>query len=301
METKQRQKKRVEERKQTDNAGERKRFSIFWPAAMLIAVAVLFFSGWQLGKILWGYQSANSSYNEITRQMETEAVTAPDVEVPVLTVNGDSLSDREAEDLPENGGQTGGDSAAASYVITIPDFDYLQSINQDVIGWIQIPGTNINYPVVRGSDNEFYLTHTYTGQENSSGAIFMDTAISDGFNDKNPIIYGHNLKSGAMFSRLNRYARASFWQANPFIYITTPENGQMIYQVFSAYQTVPDAPVYYYGFGEDAEFEEYLERVMNYSIFDAGISVAKEDNIVTLSTCANDTTYRFVVHAKRIQ
>lgn len=278
----------------------RRKETLFWTAGILISVAVLFFSGWQLGKILWGYHSAIASYSELAEQMETELATLPAVEPPVLAVNEDSLSEVEPEKLPEETTDSG-DSALAAYSITVPDFAYLQSINQDVVGWIQIPGTVINYPVVQGSDNEFYLTHTYTGQENSSGALFMDAGISDGFEDKNPIIYGHNLKSGAMFSRLNRYARADFWQANPWIYITTPENGQMIYQVFSAYQCTPDAPVYYYGFGETAEYEEYLDQLMEYSIFNAGISVTKEDSIVTLSTCANDTEYRFVVHAKRIQ
>ena len=75
----------------------------------------------------------------------------------------------------------------------------------------------------------------------------MDAAIEDRFEDKNAIIYGHNLKSGAMFSRLNRYARKSFWDANRYIYITTPD-GMDVYEVFSAYQTTADADIYYYGF-----------------------------------------------------
>lgn len=271
--------------------------SLLLGAGMLLAAAVLCISGWQVGRILWGYHSANASYNKIAREMETEMAGMPDAGKLELTANENSLTQTEAEERNEDLENEEG----TAYSVTIPDFDYLQSINQDVVGWIQIPGTVINYPIVQGSDNEFYLTHTYAGQENSSGAIFMDAAISNGFDDKNPILYGHNLKSGAMFSRLNRYARAGFWQEHPFVYITTPEHGQMIFQVFAAYQTTPDAPVYYYGFGEDAEFEEYLNRIMSYSVFDANLSVTKADRIVTLSTCANDTEYRFVVHAKRIE
>jgi sortase B len=287
---------------QTQEEKRKKKQPIGIYLAMCLAAIVFVVSLWQLGRILWNYHSANASYRGISQEMGEVEATLPAGEDLKLKVNPDSLSlagaeedDEEEEDEAEASSSTG------TVTITVPDFEYLQSINSDVIGWIQIPGTVIDYPIVQGTDNEFYLTHTYTGQENSSGAIFMDTGISDGFDDKNPIIYGHNLKSGAMFSRLNRYTRASFWQQHRYIYITTPENGQMIYQVFSAYQTDPDAPVYYYGFGADEVFEEYIERVKSYSIYDAGISVTREDSIVTLSTCANNIQYRFVVHAKRIQ
>ena len=186
------------------------------------------------------------------------------------------------------------------FALTVPDFDYLRSVNSQVIGWIQIPGTKINYPIVQGTDNDYYLNHTFSGEENSCGAIFMDAGIDEQFSDKNPIIHGHNLKSGAMFSRLNRYSRRAFWDANRYIYITTPD-GLYIYEVFSAYEIPPGVDIYFFGFGENQEFQDYLDRVTSYSIYDAGIEVTSADDIVTLSTCANDTTKRFVVHAKRIQ
>lgn len=280
-------------------------------AGLVIAVAVLLFSGWQIGKILWGYHRADVTYDEISARMETEMAALPDTGRLHLTPAEGSLHEtgeallEESEEQPEEtaaSGQTGDQNQTGiTYAITVPDFEYLRGINLEIVGWIQIPGTVINYPVVQGGENEFYLTHTYTGEENASGAIFMDAAVTDRFDDKNPILYGHNMKNGAMFSRLNRYARAGFWEEHPFVYITTPDEGQMIFQVFSAYETTPDAPVYYYGFGEDEAYEEYLDRVMGYSIFDADIPVTKEDSIVTLSTCANNTENRFVVHAKRIQ
>ena len=191
------------------------------------------------------------------------------------------------------------DETSMKRTYTEIDFAGMRAVNEDVIGWIQIPGTKINYPIVQGSDNDYYLNHTVSGEENSGGAIFMDCAISDQFDDKNAIIYGHNLKSGAMFSRLNRYARKSFWNANRYIYITTPF-GVDTYEVFSAYQTTADADIYYYGFGEDQYYQDYLNRITSYSIFNAGIPLGVDDTIITLSTCANDTTQRFIVHAKKL-
>lgn len=280
------------------NTKKKKSSALIWNLVMLAAVLVLAVSLWQLSDILLGYYKANSSYDTITSHMAQETVPVPDVSAAQETGAADEAKD--AETSPASSRPAEPEETEEAFCLTVPDFGYLQGLNGDVIAWIQIPGTRINYPIVRGSDNEFYLTHTFAGEENTSGAIFMDAAITDEFDDKNPIIYGHNLKSGYMFSRLNRYARRGFWDANRFIYITTPE-GLSIYQVFSAYQAAADADIYYFGFGSDDIFQEYLDRIASYSIYDAGISVNKEDSIITLSTCANDTTQRFVVHAKRVQ
>ena len=288
-----------QEKKQTKDTKKKKKkkdTALIWNLAMLVAVLVLAVSLWQLSGILLGYHKANSTYDDIASHMVEETVPVPSGETAVTEPD----DNEETKTAQESTAAEKEEETEEPFRLTVPDFSYLQSLNSDVIGWIQIPGTKINYPIVQGSDNEFYLTHTISGEENTSGAIFMDAAISDGFGDKNPIIYGHNLKSGAMFSRLNRYSRQSFWNANRYIYITTPE-GLSVYQVFSAYQIDANADVYYFGFGSDEVFQEYLDRITSYSIYDAGISVTKEDSIVTLSTCANDTTQRFVVHAKRIQ
>lgn len=284
----------IEKREQSSN--KKKRADLIWRLAALIAVLVLVISLWQLSGILLEYHNADSAYDDIVAQMGQETVPVPtrvsETQPRKEQETPEDLQETEETEMPEE--------TEAAYALTVPDFDYLRSVNSDVIGWIQIPGTKINYPIVQGTDNEYYLTHTVSGEENSSGAIFMDAAITDGFDDRNPIIHGHNMKSGAMFSRLNRYSRKSFWDANRYIYITTPE-GFSVYEVFSAYSTDPTSDVYYFGFGNDDQFQAYLDRITSYSIFDAGISVTKDDYIVTLSTCANDTSQRFVVHAKRIQ
>ena len=277
---------------------------------MLAAVAVLAFSLWQLSGIMARYEESDKVYDEILSHMGEEAVPVPlPAERPGQPEKPDEKGDgEEAQPAGAEGSQEvsetegGGETEAHEqpYTLTVPDFSYLRSVNSDVVGWVQIPGTRINYPIVQGTDNEYYLNHTFSGEENTCGAIFMDAKIGDGFDDKNPIIHGHNLKSGAMFSRLNRYDRRSFWNTNRYVYITTPE-GLRIYEVFSAYEMQPDTDIYYFGFSDNEEFQAYIDRVRSYSVFDAGIQVTSADDIVTLSTCANDTSRRFVVHAKRVQ
>jgi len=278
---------------------------------MLAAAVVLAVSLWQLGNILADYLGADASYAVLSDQMGHETVAVPDVPAGSGESTGTEEAGEEAEDRNRGGTQAGTgeqepeetkkqESAGTVVTITVPDFEYLKDVNSDVVGWIQIPGTRIDYPVVQGSDNEFYLTHTVSGEEYSAGAIFLDAAIEDGLSDRNPILHGHNTKSGAMFSRLNRYRKQSFWEAHRYVYITTPE-GRGVYEIFSAYETEPDSDNYYFGFEADDVFQEYLDRVRSQSFYDTGVSVTKDDFIVTLSTCANNVELRFVVHAKRVE
>lgn len=271
----------------------------------LIALAVLGFSLWQLFGIQARYEESDAVYDEILSHMNQEEVPLPEFanRTPQQENTGDAQPDSAAKETqPGEEAADAGETEAHElpYTLTVPDFAYLRSVNSDVIGWVQIPGTKINYPIVQGTDNDYYLSHVFSGEANNAGAIFMDAGIMDGFADRNPIIHGHNLKSGAMFSRLNRYSRLSFWNANRYIYVTTPD-GLYIYEVFSAYEMTTDTDIYYFGFSADEEFQEYIDRVRSYSIYDAGIEVTSDDYILTLSTCANNTSNRFVVHAKRVQ
>lgn len=271
----------------------------------LAALAVLGFSLWQLFGIRARYEESDAVYDEILSHMGQEAVPLParpdgPAKAETSDTSGNGFDTVETQSASETEGDAETEGYERPYTLTVPDFDYLRGVNSDVIGWIQIPGTRIDYPIVQGSDNEYYLEHVFSGEVNNAGAIFMDAGVTDGFDDRNPIIHGHNLKSGAMFSRLNRYSRVSFWNANRYIYITTPD-GLYIYEVFSAYETTTDTDIYYFGFSANDEFQEYIDRVYSYSVHDAGLEVTSEDHIITLSTCANDTSRRFVVHAKRVQ
>ncbi|MCD7738913.1 MAG: class B sortase [Lachnospiraceae bacterium] len=198
-----------------------------------------------------------------------------------------------------------GETVSYTYTVTHPDFTYLSSVNGDVIGWIQIPGTAVNYPIVQGTDNEFYLTHLYTGETNSSGAIFLDAGTKLGLQDRNAIIFGHNMKNGGMFAALNSYSSESYYNLHPYILVTDLDGTIMVYDIFSVYSLDTsveenESEVYLHGFGADEVFEEYLSQVKGRSFYDTGIQVTKEDYIITLSTCQKaNSTVRTIVQAVR--
>ena len=167
--------------------------------------------------------------------------------------------------------------------------------NEDVVGWICIPDTVINYPIVQGTDNEFYLENTWQKEPKFAGAIFMECGNSPDLSDFNTIVYGHNMRSESMFGSLKRYKRAAYWQAHPSVYIVT-EKGVYRYDIFAARKTGVETIVY----GTDIETvprkQEFLLYSVNYSMLDTGIEPTTEDRILTLSTCSgNGHEERWVV------
>lgn len=177
-------------------------------------------------------------------------------------------------------------------------FDELLKTNGDVIAWIYGANTHINYPVVQGSDNDYYLRHLLDGTWNDNGSIFMDYANSAGFSDQNSLIYGHNMKSGAMFSNLVKYKQQAYYDQHPYLYMLTPQQNYKLH-LFAG--VIVDASGYILdGNGEVAysdcsvyQFQltqEFLQQMVNHSTFRPTTGVPSADShIVTLSTC----TYEF--------
>ena len=181
------------------------------------------------------------------------------------------------------------------------DFKSLYALNKDIVGWIWINDMKINYPLVRGSDNQYYLTHTYDATYNRLGSIFMDFRNSKEFDDPNTVIYGHNMWTDEMFGVLEKYSELEFYQNHKFIYILQ-EDMVRKYEVFSAYFTDAYGDSYTIEFLNSKSFNDYLFKMKNQSLIDTGVTVTKDDKIITLSTCKTrgEKTERFVVHAKQI-
>ena len=177
-------------------------------------------------------------------------------------------------------------------------FDELLKTNGDVIAWIYGANTHINYPVVQGSDNDYYLRHLLDGTWNDNGSIFMDCANSADFSDQNSLIYGHNMTSGAMFSNLVKYKQQAYYDQHPYLYMLTP---QQSYKLHLFAGVIVDASGYILdGNGQVAysdcsvyQFQltqEFLQQMVNHSTFRPTTGVPSADShIVTLSTC----TYEF--------
>lgn len=169
------------------------------------------------------------------------------------------------------------------------DFKTLQEINSDAIAWIRFDEPSvINYPVVKSSDNNEYLTKTFSNHENKLGAIFLDMRSRSDFTDKNSVIYGHNLNiGGEMFSQLNEYASEEFCKQHPYFYIYTPDGKKRTYKVFSAAVVKESAENYEMTFATEKEYIEYLQMCKDSSNYQVDVTLEATSKIVSLSTCTN--------------
>lgn len=180
------------------------------------------------------------------------------------------------------------------------DFEDLSTKNNDVIGWIQVPGTNIDYPFVQTKDNKFYLNHSFDKSYNDAGWIFMDYR-NNNLSDKNNILYGHARKDGTMFGSLKKTIKKDWFnnKDNHIVKISTPTENS-IWQIFSIYYIETESYYITVNFKDDVEFQKYIDKSLSRSVykFDANVNIA--DTILTLSTCYGETK-KLVLQAKLIK
>lgn len=179
------------------------------------------------------------------------------------------------------------------------DFAKLKQKNSDAIAWIKVNGTDIDFPVVKGTDNSYYLTHNFDKEKNKAGWIFADYRNKFDGTDKNIIIYGHNMKNGSMFASLKDVIKEEWYnnENNKYIALIT-ENENCKYQVFSVYQIEIEE---YYLQTNISNFKEFVEKIKGRSKKDFNVDIKETDSILTLSTCADNTKYRVVLHAVKIK
>lgn len=197
--------------------------------------------------------------------------------------------------------------------IVIGKYAGLYTANPDIIGWIKIEDTHINYPVMQTqNDPEFYLRRNFEKEYSLSGTPFMDAASDIFIPTCNWTIYGHHMKDGTMFKDLVKYSDYDFYQEHKYItFDTIYEGGQGTYEVIAAfYAQVLDADsnafkyYQYAGITTEAEFTEYVNGIKKMSEYNTGVEVQYGDQLITLSTCnyhVGDGKGRFAVVAKRIK
>jgi len=181
------------------------------------------------------------------------------------------------------------------------DFDELKKINSDVIGWIVIESTQVNYPIVQGNNNSYYLNRSYDKKWNSLGSIFADYQSSNDFMDYNTFIYGHHTKNGSMFGELYKYMNKEFYDENKTFYLYTP-NGNYEAEIFSAYLDSTTSESYNQSFNSSEEFNDYIELVKRKSNYNTDVEIdATKDKTITLYSCSHESnrqkTDRYYIHA----
>lgn len=266
-------------------------FAIF---SLILAIILVF----MVGK----YVIQNFENNSIKKEFELQETIAPTLEN--ITLHVDEENDT-AEVQEQEIEEPISEEAALEIYLAQGQKQYnhegLKAVNSDYCGWLDIPGTSISYPVVQSEDNVEYLTRSFEEKKRSSGSIFVDANIRDIKKTRNLVIHGHNMKSGSMFAMLPSYKNISYYNKHPFIYLYTPDE-TMVYQVISAYTLKHDAneEVAYQGvFADNEDFKNFVSGLLNRSVIDTNVDGIDEEQILTLSTCVNHSTSRFIVHAVR--
>ena len=183
----------------------------------------------------------------------------------------------------------------------------LQEQNSDIVGWIEVEGTNINYPVLQGEDNSYYMNHNYKKEENTYGSIFLDKDYDWSIPSSNLLLYGHNLQNGELFHDILNYKDKSYYEEHPVIRFTT-EKEDSEFEIISAfysrvyYKNETNVFRYYYFINADneEEYNEFVENAKEASIYDTGKTAEYGDQLITLSTCSYHTEDgRFAVVARK--
>ncbi|NCB93132.1 MAG: class B sortase [Clostridia bacterium] len=254
----------------------------FWKILFLLALCVFCFSAYQLFTIYKGYKEGVDEYASIEHDTVTKST---ETLVPVeqkVTADGQPLRLEDLDFQPPE-----------------VDFEELQSINPDVIGWLQLEAIDdISYPIVQGEDNDHYLHRTFKDTYNFAGSIFIDYANSPTFSDCNTIIYGHNMRNGSMFGQLKQMYESEKYKDSKYLWICTPK-AKYRYEIFSLQYAAVNSETYTLFSEHDENFGKYLDKMVDKSEVDMEtVELSKDDYVVTLSTCTSNDKVRFVVQAR---
>ena len=179
------------------------------------------------------------------------------------------------------------------------DFKELKKINKDTVGWIQVNGTNINYPFVQGNDNSYYLNHDINKKSNGGGWVFLDYRNNINELDKNTVIYAHGRQNKTMFGSLKNILTSGWLENNEnFVIKLSTATENTLWQVFSVYRIPTTSDYLQIEFKND--FNKFSEMLINRSAYNFNTSLNESDKILTLSTCYDDND-KVVLHAKLIK
>lgn len=199
-----------------------------------------------------------------------------------------------APEMTEIGASASGAQAAPEPGLPVVDFGELKKINPDIIAWIYSPGTPIDYPVTLGRDNQYYLKRMYDGSYNENGCIFLDFRNSPDFMDKNSVIYGHHMKTEAMFSTIEGYKEQSYFEEHPVMYLITETENYRVEMFAGVVRQALDVPL---AFISGQDFINYAQSLRGISTFNSDVELTENDRILTLFTCVydfNDARYILV-------
>lgn len=176
------------------------------------------------------------------------------------------------------------------------NMDALREVSPEVVGWVQIPETDLSYPLMYSGDNDYYLHHTWTGEPNAGGAIFLEQGCAPDFSDFNIIIYGHRMTDTSMFGTLRLYAQREFWEEHPRVYLVD-DDWVYCFDIFSVHEADVRDLTYGLSITREEDKRYYADYCAGRASYPTGITPTGESQVLTMSTCVDmgKSDYRWVV------
>ena len=253
-------------------------------SVLSLCVLVALGSGFLVFRDLNQYAESKDAYRDL----------AGYVEVPEQTASPESAPDPTEPKRDDT-----------DIVLPSVDFETLRENGPDIIGWLSLPDTVLNYPVTHTDNNEYYLNHLYDGTYNKVGCLFADYENRADFSDRNTIIYGHNMRDGSMFALLNRYDEQSYFDTHRQMYLVTPKGGYVM-EIFTAFAAKPEesgskTSPWQLSWKDDGAYTTWLTAMKERSAVESDVTVTCSDKVLTLSTCTPGGTGRFLVMGKLVK
>lgn len=252
----------------------------------LLFLGIAGYSGSRLYAEWTEYRVGEAAYEELTQYIHLD--TTPPTEMAQSPEETNTPREIPTEDIEPT-------EAPDDTNWPVVDFDALLAINPDVVAWIYIEGTNINYPVVQGQDNSYYLNRLLDGTYNGAGTIFLDYRNKSDLSDRNSVLYGHHMQNGTMLHQITKYKEQSFYDEHPVCLVMTP-NGNYKLEFFAGYVIDMNSQAWKMEFASDEEYTQWLDDAISRSTFTSTVQPTAQDRVVTFSTCTyeyNDA--RFVL------
>ena len=262
--------------------------------ALIVGLALLLLVS--TGTMIYG--QLQQAQNEQAQAQARELVDLPDPDVPLAEPELPAVPipqfpdvmpepDPEPEQTELPSPEPFFDDAHARTLLDM-DLAALRGENGDVIGWIEIPGTPISYPLLQGADNQYYLNHNWKKEYNAGGSIFMEAKNRADFDNFNTLIYGHRMSDNSMFNSLRHYTDQEYAAQHPYIYIATDE-GVRVYEVFAAMKVTVTDPVYWLITDQTGYMEKMIAFCVENSVIESELTPRVENRFLTLSTCTGLT------------
>ncbi len=263
-----------------------------WRGLILLLFAVFFFSAWNLADYFLQSQKQQQQFDELLQIVEQSKLSVTE---PIATTPPPTTPATPEETVPEE-----------TEPSTLPEYAELSALNPHLVGWLQIEGTRINYPVMQNPNTvDYYLRRDFYGNYSSHGCLYAREQCDVTAPSDNITIYGHNMKDGSMFADLLNLRSKSYWQNHRYIQFDTLTEHHT-YEIFAVVITTANKVT---GFGYhkfiDAataeEYQEFIEDCKSLSLYDTGITPVYGEKLITLSTCEySRENGRLAVIARRV-